>query len=244
MMTTDVPDVLLVERRGPAGWLTFNRPDRGNAMNARMMAELPRAWARLEADPDVAAIVVTGAGSAFQTGLDVAQLAADPAALREMSRRTRRAEPGLTGWHLGVTKPVITAVNGLCVGGGLHFVADSDIVIASSRAAFMDSHVSVGQVSALETIGLARRAAFGPVARMALVGAHERVDAEQARRLGWVSAVFEPADLHAAAQRLAELVAANDRQALAATKRALWQSLESGLREARGAAAVSREAQQ
>ena len=243
MMTTDVPDVLLVERRGPAGWLTFNRPDRGNAMNAEMMAELPRAWARLEADPDVAAIVVTGAGSAFQTGLDVAQLAADPAALREMSRRTRRAEPGLTGWHLGVTKPIVTAVNGLCVGGGLHFVADSDIVIASSRAAFMDSHVSVGQVSALETIGLARRAAFGAVARMALVGAHERVDAEQARRLGWVSAVFEPEDLRPAAQRLAELVAANDRQALAATKRALWQSLESGLHEARGAAAVSREAQ-
>lgn len=238
MMTEDV---LLVERRGPVGWLIFNRPDRGNAMDARMMAELPRAWEQLETDPVVASIVVTGAGRAFQTGLDVGQLASDPGALREMSRRTRRAEPGLTGRHLGVTKPTITAVNGLCVGGGLHFVADSDIVIASSRASFTDSHVSVGQVSALETIGLARRVAFGSVARMALVGAHERLDAEHARRLGWVSAVVEPEDLRPAAQRLAELVAANDRRALAATKRILWRSLESGLREARGAAAVRRD---
>jgi enoyl-CoA hydratase/carnithine racemase len=227
-------DPLLVERHGPVGWLIFNRPHRGNAMDAAMMAELPLAWTTLEADPDVASIVVTGVGSAFQTGLDLAQLSKDPAALREMSRRTRRAEPGLTGRHLGVTKPIITAVNGVCVGGGLHFVADSDIVIASTEASFLDSHVSVGQVSALETIGLARRVAFGPVARMALVGAHERVNAEDARRLGWVSEVVAPEALRPAAQRLAELVATNDRSALAATKRALWLSLELGLREARG----------
>src|SRR5437879_5959471 len=166
---------LLVERHGPVGWIIFNRPHVGNAMNARMMAGLPQAWARLDADPEVAAIVVTGAGSVFQTGLDLAQLSQDPAALREMSRRTKRAQPGLTGWHLGVTKPIITAVNGLCVGGGLHFVADSDIVVASANSSFMDTHVSVGQVSALETIGLARRSAFGSVASMALVGGHERL---------------------------------------------------------------------
>jgi enoyl-CoA hydratase/carnithine racemase len=225
---------LLVERHGPVGWLIFNRPDIGNAMNARMMADLPLAWAELDADPDVASIVVTGAGSAFQTGLDLAQLSRDPAALREMSRRTKRADPRLTGWHCGVTKPIITAVNGVCVGGGLHFVADSDIVIASTEASFLDTHVSVGQVSALETIGLARKVAFSSVARMALLGAHERVSAEDARRLGWVSEVVEPKDLRPTAQRLGELIATNDRQALAATKRALWQSLEMGLTKARG----------
>jgi enoyl-CoA hydratase/carnithine racemase len=229
-------EVLLVERRGPVGWLIFNRPERGNAMDAEMLAELPRAWARLADEREVASIVVTGAGSKFQTGLDVGQLATEPGALREIARQTRRAEPRLTGRHLGVTKPIITAVNGLCVGGGLHFVADSDIVIASSTASFLDSHVSVGQVSAFETIGLARRAAFGPVARMALVGAHERIDAERARRLGWVSEVVVPEDLRSTAQHLAELVAANDPRALAATKRMLWQSLDSGLRDTRRAA--------
>jgi enoyl-CoA hydratase/carnithine racemase len=224
---------LLVSRHGPVGWLIFNRPDIGNAMNAAMMAGLPRAWAALDADPEVATIVVTGAGSAFQTGVDLAQLSGDPAALREMSRRTKRADPRLTGWHVGVTKPIITAVNGVCAGGGLHFVADSDIVIASTEASFLDSHVTVGQVSALETIGLARKVAFSSVARMALVGAHERVSAEDAHRLGWVSEVVAPEDLRATAQRLGELVARNDPHALAATKRALWQSFETGLANAR-----------
>jgi enoyl-CoA hydratase/carnithine racemase len=224
---------LLLERRGPAGWLTFNRPAAGNAMDADMIAALPGAWAELDADPAVRVIVVTGAGRAFQTGLDVVQLSRQPEALREMSRRTRHADLRLTGWHLGVAKPIITAVNGVCAGGGLHFVADSDIVIASSAATFLDPHVSVGQVSAFETIGLARRVAFTPVARLAFTGVHERVTAAQARRLGWVSDVVPPADLLDAAQGLAELVAQNDFAAVVATKQALWRSLEMGLTAAR-----------
>jgi enoyl-CoA hydratase/carnithine racemase len=230
----DATPTLLVERRGPVGWLIFNRPQAGNAMNAAMIEALPGAWAALDEDPAVRVIAVTGAGRAFQTGLDVVQLSREPAALREMSRRTKRADLRLTGWHLGVTKPVITAVNGVCAGGGLHFVADSDIVLAASTATFLDPHVSVGQASAFETIGLARRASFGPVARMALTGAHERVSAADARRLGWVSEVVPPGELRDAAQRLGEVIARNDPGAVAAVKRALWRSLETHLTEARG----------
>jgi enoyl-CoA hydratase len=225
---------LLLPRDGPVGWLVFNRPAAGNAMDAAMMDALPRAWAELEADAAVRVIAVTGAGRAFQTGLDVGQLAREPAALREMSRRTKRADLRLTGWHLGVTKPVITAVNGVCAGGGLHFVADSDIVLASADASFLDPHVSVGQVSAFESAGLARRGPFGPVARMVLTGAWERVSAEQARRFGWVSEVHAPEMLRPAAQALGEQIAGTDPEQLAAVKRALWQALETGLTEARG----------
>src|SRR5437763_7163713 len=102
-------------------------------MDAVMLAELEQAWQELDADPEVRVIVNTGNGEAFQTGLDVAQLARDKDALREQSRRTKRAELKLTAWHNGVCKPVIAAVNGVCAGGGLHFVADADIVIASTR---------------------------------------------------------------------------------------------------------------
>ena len=142
---------LVIERRGAVGWLVFDRPDVGNAMNARMMDELEAAWLGLDADPAVRVIVNTGNGSAFQTGLDVAQLSRDRDALREHSRRTRDFELRFTAWHVGVTKPVIAAVNGVCAGAGLHFVADADIVIASRDATFLDPHVSVGQVSAFET---------------------------------------------------------------------------------------------
>ena len=121
-----------VRRDDHVGWLVFDRPERGNAMDATMLAELEAAWRQLDADEAVRVIVNTGNGPAFQTGLDVGQLARDPDALREQSRRTRRAELKLTAWHNQVWKPVIAAVNGVCAGGGLHFVADADVVLASS----------------------------------------------------------------------------------------------------------------
>ncbi len=152
-------------------------------MDARMMAELETAWRELDADPEVRVIVNTGAGRAFQTGLDVVQLSKDPEALREQSRRTKNFELRLTAWHNSVWKPVIAAVNGVCAGGGLHFVADADIVIASTNATFLDPHVSVGQVSAYETIALTKKSPMEAILRMALMGTHERMTAARAYAL-------------------------------------------------------------
>ena len=219
---------LEIRRDGVVGWLIFNRPRAGNAMDAAMMDALPKAWRELDADNSIRVIAVTGAGRAFQTGLDMVQLAREPAALGEMSRRTKRGDPRLTGWHCGVTKPIVTAVNGVCAGGGLHFVVDSDVVIASSNASFLDPHVSVGQASVFETIGLSRRGAFGPVARMAMSGAHERVDARRAYQLGWVSEIVDPPErlTEVAADIALRIAASADAAALAAIKKDLWASLE------------------
>jgi enoyl-CoA hydratase/carnithine racemase len=226
-------DTLVVERRGPVGWLIFDRPDAGNAMDATMFRELEAAWRELDADPDVRVIVNTGNGPAFQTGVDVVQLGRDKDALREQSRRTRDAELRLTAWHNQVWKPVIAAVNGVCAGGGLHFVADADIVVAASNATFVDPHVSVGQVSAYETIGLVRKSPMEPIVRMALVGAHERLDAGRARQLGILSQVVDPPDgLFDASQELAERIARNSPAAMRNTKQALWGALERGLTDA------------
>jgi enoyl-CoA hydratase len=226
-------EAVLVERHGPVGWLIFNRPGAGNAMDAVMIDELESAWRELNADPAVRVIVNTGEGDAFQTGLDVVQLSRHPGALRKQSGRTRRAELRLTGWHNQVWKPIIAAVNGTCAGGGLHFVADADIVIASSSATFLDTHVSVGQVAAYELIGLARRMPFEAVLRMALVGRHERMSAERALALGMISEVVDPPErLREVAQELAEKIARNSPAAMAATKRALWGALEQGLTDA------------
>ena len=215
------------------GWIVFNRPGSGNAMNAAMIDELEAAWRELDADPQVGVIVNTGTGRAFQTGLDVVELAQNPEALREQSRRTKRAELRLTAWHNGVGKPVIAAVNGVCAGGGLHFVADADIVIASSNATFLDPHVSIGQVTAFEAIGLIRKMPVEAVMRMALVGRYERIDAARAYQLGMISQIVDPPEkLREAAQELAEKIAKNSPAAMAATKRALWGALELGLTDA------------
>ena len=235
-------ETLRVERRGEVGWLVFDRPEVGNAMDATMLAELERAWVELDADPAVKVIVNTGEGPAFQTGLDVVQLSRAPGALREQSRRTKRAELRLSAWHNGVQTPVIAAVNGVCAGGGLHFVADADIVVASSDAAFLDPHVSIGQVTAFEAIALLRKVPFEAVMRMALVGRHERLSAQRALELGMVSEVVEPGRLRAAAQDVAEKVARRSPAALAASKRVLWGAFETGLAGARARARAEQDA--
>ena len=226
-------ETLAVRRDGPVGWLIFDRPESANAMDATMLAELERAWRELDADPLVRVIVNTGNGRAFQTGLDVVQLARDPDALREQSRRTRDATLKLTAWHNHVWKPVIAAVNGVCAGGGLHFISDADIVIAAPEATFLDPHVSIGQVSAYETIALAQKSPMEAIMRMALVGRYERIDAHRAYELGILSEVVPTAeDLRPRAQELGETIARNSPAAMAATKRALWGALELGLTDA------------
>ncbi|MDW3218277.1 MAG: enoyl-CoA hydratase/isomerase family protein [Acidimicrobiales bacterium] len=218
---------LEVRREGSVGWIIFDRPDAGNAIDASMFTELERAWSTMEADDEVKVIVNTGNGRAFQTGLDVVQLAQDREALRESSRRTRNFTLRMTGWHCGVTKPVIAAVNGTCAGGGLHFVADADLVIAAEGATFLDPHVSVGQVSAFETTGLLKKAPAEAVLRMAVLGREERMSAPRAHQLGIVGEVVPDAELRARAGSMAEALAAEPADALAAVKAAAWARLES-----------------
>ena len=226
-------ETLLVGRRGPVGWLINNRPGQLNAMNNQMRDEFAVAWTELEADPDVRVIVHTGEGRAFQTGVDVAEIASDGIGMERYRRSVEEFDMHFTAWHQGVTKPVITAVNGLCAGGAFHSVADADICIAASDAQFFDPHVSVGQVVSLEAIGLIRKMPAEAVMRMALVGRYERMPAARAYELGMISEVVDPPErLREVAQELAETVARNSPAAMAATKRALWGALEAGLTDA------------
>jgi enoyl-CoA hydratase/carnithine racemase len=223
---------LKLERRGPVGWLVFNRPDSLNAMNSVMRAELADAWLELDRDPEVRVIVNTGEGRAFQTGADVAELAGDGVGMERYRESMEAYDLHFTAWQQQVGKPVIAAVNGICAGGGFHWIADADIVIAATTAQFTEPHVSVGQVVALESIGLLRKMPFEVVMRMALVGRYERMPAQRAYELGMVSQLVPPQELRDAAQELAEKVARNSPAAMAATKRALWGALETGLTEA------------
>jgi enoyl-CoA hydratase/carnithine racemase len=225
-------ETLRIEQDGPVGWLFFNRPEKLNAMNNTMRDELAVAWTELDRDPDVRVIVHTGAGKAFQTGADMAEIASDGVGMERYRESLESFELHFTAWHQNVGKPVIAAVNGICAGGGFHWVADADIVIASTEAQFVEPHVSVGQVVALEAIGLMRKMPFEAVMRMALVGRHERMSAQRAYQLGMVGQLVEPAQLRTETQALAEKIAKNSPAAMRATKRALWRALELGLTDA------------
>jgi enoyl-CoA hydratase/carnithine racemase len=224
---------LKLERHGPVGWLINDRPEQLNAMSAQMRDEFADAWTELDRDPAVKVIVHTGEGRAFQTGVDVSEIASDGVGMERYRQSVEDFDLHFTAWHQQVWKPVITAVNGLCAGGGFHWVADADIVIAASNAQFFDPHVSVGQVVAIEAIGLLRKMPFEAVMRMAMVGRHERMSAERAYQLGMISQIIDPPErLREEAQALAETIARNSPAAMAASKRALWKALEMGLTDA------------
>jgi enoyl-CoA hydratase/carnithine racemase len=202
-------------------------------MNSQMRDELAEAWLEFDTDPRVKVIVHTGEGRAFQTGVDVEEIARDGLGVERYRQSMEEFDLHFTAWHQGVRKPVIAAVNGICAGGGFHFVADADIVIAASDAQFFEPHVSIGQAVALESIALLRKIPFEAVMRMALVGRHERMSVQRAYELGMVSQVVDPPEaLRNEAQALGEKIARNSPTAMCATKRALWGALEQGLTDA------------
>src|SRR5262245_55230613 len=226
-------ETLRLERRGSVGWLINNRPEQLNAMNALMREEFEVAWKALDDDPEVRVIVHTGEGRAFQTGVDVSEIASDGIGMPRYRESVEKFDLHFTAWQQGVSKPVITAVNGICAGGAFHWVAEADIVIAASDAQFFDPHVSVGQVVAVEAIALLRKIPFEAVMRMALVGRYERLSAQRAFELGMISQIVDPPEkLREAAQELSETIAKNSPAAMRATKRALWGALEMGLTDA------------
>jgi enoyl-CoA hydratase/carnithine racemase len=131
-------------------------------------------------------VVLTGAGKGFCAGADMEHLDGER---RPFGDGVDGELSFLPGRRLEV--PVVVAVNGVCAGGGLHYVADADIAIASEDAWFTDPPVGVGHVRGIEAPSRALRVPPGLRPRMALLGRHER-DAQQALRVGPVSEVLAP----------------------------------------------------
>lgn len=223
-------ETLLYDVEAGVATVTLNRPERHNAFNAHMAVELRSVWQRIQASPEVVCAIVTGAGDrAFCTGMDVADVASGDA------RKTGGEEADwrkLTPIQNQCWKPVIAAINGMVVGGGLHFVVDSDLVVCAEHATFFDTHVKVGLVAGLEPVGLARKIPLEAVLRLALLGGSERMNAAEALRLGLVGEVLPAPEVLPRARALAEMISQHSPTALAITKRCIWQSLDQGIEKA------------
>ncbi len=220
-----------VEQHGPVLVVTIDRQERMNALNQEIYDALAEAWTRAASDPSVRSIVVTGAGErAFCTGMDLKAFAerGGPRPVKADVHEELRVTP----LHCDVWLPTITAVNGVCTGAGLHFVSDADVVIASSNASFLDTHVSVGQVAAVEPISLLTRIGLGSTLRLTVLGRHGRISADEALRIGMVDEVVDPDVLLERAIERAEQAASGSPAAIEASKRAIRGALELPLREA------------
>lgn len=220
---------LIVEQRGHILLLTLNRPERLNALDRPLQEALERTFIAAGADDSVRVVVITGAGRAFCSGADVGRLedgakgSNNPADVHVPKFTMRQAK---------IYKPTICAVNGVCAGAGLHFVADSDIVIASTAASFVDTHVNVGQVTALEPIGLMQKMPLSAVLRMVILGKAERLSAEQALASQMISEVVAPEALVARALELAAIAASVSPASVQRSLKAIWEALDLPLDQA------------
>jgi enoyl-CoA hydratase/carnithine racemase len=211
-----VPDDYLCERLDGVLTVTLNRPHRLNALNWGLRLGLEALWADTRGDDSIRCVVVTGSGSGFCSGADTEDLAGPRVARGEDLDAELSFLPGRQ-----LEVPVVVAVNGVCAGGGLHFVADADIAIAGQSATFLDPHVSVGQVSGIEPASLALRVPLQVLGRMALLGRNERLDADAAARVGLVSEVVADELLLGRAAEIAASIAAASPAAVRATRRVL-----------------------
>jgi E-phenylitaconyl-CoA hydratase len=177
-----------VERRGKIVCLTLQRPERMNAIGVETSAELVEVLKDYRDDPDQWVMIITGAGEkAFCSGMYVTE-AAEKTQEKGKTEGYTIFKPW-TDMMQSIRKPFICAVNGYCVGGGWHLVADSDIVIASDNAQFLDTHVNIGLINGVESAGFAFKMPLGIVMRMVIEGRHFRVSAQQAYQWGLVSEV-------------------------------------------------------
>lgn len=215
---------LRYEKHGHVATMTIDRPERGNSLS-RAMAEPVRAvWREVMADPEVRVLVITGAGDRhFCTGADVHEVA-ETGTVTAGDGPAREQIPWSALAH-GVWKPVICALNGLVAGGGLHFVADADIVVAADHVEIMDTHTSVGMVGAVENVGLTHRLPLGSVLRLTLGGRSYRMSAQRAHQLGLVDELCDRSALLDTAYQVADGIVQNSPRAVMLSKQAIWASL-------------------
>ncbi len=198
-------DLVLVEVADQVAVVTLNRPERRNALSVALLGELGRVLGELEADADVAAIVLTGADPAFCAGLDLEEVGRDGGAL---------ADPSLAGgpWP-ALTTPVIGAVNGPAATGGLELALHCDWLVASERARFVDTHARVG-VQPLWGLTVLLPQAVGLRRAREMSATGNAIDAATALAWGLVNHVVAHDELLPVATRLAADVASSDARAV------------------------------
>jgi enoyl-CoA hydratase len=199
-------DILLIERDGDVALLTLNRPKSRNALNVALAGAICDAVA---ASQDARAIVVTGTDPAFCAGLD----------LRDLGVEDMREIPPFLDRVAESAVPLVAAVNGPAVTGGLELALGCDFIVASERAAFADTHLRVGVFPGPVVLELPRRVGGAWAREMSLTG--NFVDADTALRIGLVNHVVPHEQLLPTALELARAIAEQD-PAMVRAVRGVW----------------------
>ncbi|MFF0487582.1 enoyl-CoA hydratase-related protein [Nocardia sp. NPDC004068] len=209
---------LLVERVGAVAVLTMNRPHRRNALDLELIGLLAHAWDEIDADPDIRVAILTGAGESYCVGGDLSD------GWMTDGRARADYDPTVIGRGLLLTrslaKPLIAAVNGACLGGGLEMLQQTDIRVAEEHATFGLPEVQRGLIPAAgSTVRLKRQIPYTRAMEMILTG--DPLTASEALAIGLVGHLVPSGGALAKAHEIADRVARNSPLAVRNAKAAL-----------------------
>jgi E-phenylitaconyl-CoA hydratase len=218
------------DKDGMIATITINRPEAMNAMDRETSHELAEAFQDFDHDDQLRVAILTGAGDrAFSAGADLKKMYGRPedGNIQEIWDHDRQ-------WRLGqrlqVWKPIIAAINGYCLAGGLELAMGCDIRIASETATFGCPEVRWGILHGYGALRLPKTMPLSAAMELLLTG--EFITAQEAHRLGLVSRVVSPAELLPTARQLAARICANGPLAIRVTKELAWRGQEMSLEEA------------
>lgn len=209
-----------LEKRGPVAIMTFNRPEKLNAMSYDMRRQMEKCVADVRDDTAIRALVITGAGDAFCAGGDISSFGGSALFMRDRLKQQHRTTLSL----FYLEKPVIVAVNGPAVGVGFNIALLGDIILASETAKFSQIYAKVGIVPDGGGLWLLARM-VGMQRAKELVLLAETISATAARDLGIVRAVYGKEALMAEAMALAERLADGPTRAFGLDKALLHRGL-------------------
>ncbi|MGH2927180.1 MAG: enoyl-CoA hydratase/isomerase family protein [Solirubrobacteraceae bacterium] len=222
-------ETVLYERRGPAAWLTLNRPAKLNALSAELVGALHEALARAESDDEVKVVVLTGAGRAFSAGYDLAEEAGSELAGADRWHALLDADVELTMRIWALRKPTIAAVRGWCLAGGCELAMACDMIVAAADARFGEPEIRYGS----GPVALLMPFVIGQKKTNELLFTGDAIDAPEAYRLGLVNRVVDGEALDEAVDQLVARIAPTPLPVLRLTKLALTRAYEAmGLRQA------------
>lgn len=217
-------ETILFDVTDGAAKLTLNRPDRLNSFNVQMHAEIAEALTAVERNPEIRALLITGAGRGFCAGQDLSDRAVAPGGAGvDLGESLEKRYNPLVRRLVGLAKPVVCAVNGVAAGAGANIAFAADIVIAAKSARFIQSFANIGLVpDSGGTWILPRLAGQARALGLALTG--EPLSAEKAESWGLIWRVVEDDQLQAEADKLAQRLANGPTKGLGAIKSAIRSS--------------------
>jgi enoyl-CoA hydratase len=208
--------LVIVEVEEGVATLTLNRPEARNALSRALMYDLWDAVGAVGNDPDIAAVVITGSDPAFSAGVDLKEVSGEaPPSMepREPGQGPERDTNGLFRFLPVIEKPVIGAINGVAVTGGLEIALQCTFLVASERARFADTHARVGIMPGGGiTVLMAQSMGYRRAIELSLTG--NFLTAEQALQTGLVNHVVPHDELLPFTKRLAADIVNNDQRSI------------------------------